>query len=54
MGMQEYIIFFSELVKLQISVKECLFMCVRFGESFLATWQLGKVRVPYDPFKKYH
>jgi len=36
MGMQEDIIFFSELVKLQISMKECLFMCVRFGERFLA------------------
>jgi len=36
--MLEYIVFFSELVKLQISMKECLFMCVRFGVSFQGAW----------------
>jgi len=44
MDMQEYIVFFSELVKLQISLKECLFMCVLFGVSFLA--ELFKAETP--------
>jgi len=26
-------------------MKECLFMCVRFGESFLATWP-GSEEIP--------
>jgi len=43
MGMREYILFFSELVKLQISMKECLFMCVCFLEwAFLAAWPVSE------------